>query len=352
MNDTFFHIVIQGEVLLSNLPGRLLGELETATAATQVLNCPVEHKLKRQKKLPIEDADSYIYLCSYNQELTKKSFALMFSAFQMLFEAFIGKIKMMKQEIREASKSDIHRLQHNINSYNAHIQDDLDSIISLEDTKMSEWGEVVKMAQKAVREDVRKTAVVILKTIKNISLVNAEMNVYDFLENPNGEIQLTNHQIHKIVKLSLQPFFLDFYESRIRLTINECRELVRIDYPSISVVLGHMWSNAIKYTANDTEIDIGFRISGQFVDVVISSFSTAIEEDEVGHIMEDGYSGKWSKAMNKSGNGIGLYYMKYLTELNGGAFSVVAGKPVTRLNGVPYANNQFIIRLIRQSEIG
>lgn len=347
MSDTLFHIVIHGEVVLSNLPKEYYGALESATPATQVIECPIRKTIKRQKKLPL-DSDSYIYLCSYDQQITKKTFSILFSSFQLLYEAFLQRIKEVKKNSLELSKADIHRLQHNINTYNARIQDDLDSIISLEDTKMSEWGEVVRMAEREVRRDVKKTAVIILKTIKNISLVNAEMNVYDFLENPDGEIQLTNHQIHKIVKLSLQPFFLDFIENRIRLKIHECREVVNIDYPSISVVLGHMWSNAIKYTARDTEIEIEFKVSDMYVDLMISSFSTAIEDDELEHIMEEGYSGKWSKAMNRSGNGIGMYYMKYLTELNGGSFSVIAGKPSVKFEGIPFANNKFIISLIRQ----
>ena len=347
MNDTLFHIVVHGEVILSNLPREYLGVLETATPATQVIVCPIRQIIKREKRLPL-DSDSYIYLCSYDQDITKKSFSLLFSAFQMLYGAFLQKIREVKKSSLELSKSDIHRLQHNINTYNARIQDDLNSVISLEDTKMNEWRDVVRTAEKEVRKDVKRTAVVILKTIKNISLVNAEMNVYDFMENPDGEIQLANHPIHKIVKLSLQPFFLDFIENKIRFEIHECRELVRIDYPSISVVLGHLWNNAVKYTARDTEIEISFDVSNYYVDVVISSFSTVIENDEKERIMEEGYSGKWSKAMNRSGNGIGLYYMKYLTELNGGKFSIIPGEPIARYDGIPYANNKFIISLIRQ----
>lgn len=347
MDDTYFHIVLNGEIIMSNLPLEYYGFLESATAATQVVMCPYRQSLRRQKKYPV-DTDGFLFLCSYNPDLNKKSFALLFSSFQMLYEGFLDKIKKIRKESIDSSKSDIHRLQHNINSYNARIQDDLDSIISLEDTKLSEWSEVVKMAQNAVRSDIKKAAVVLLKTMKNISLVNAEMNVYDFLENPGGEIQLTNHQIHKIVKLSLQPFFLDFIENRITLNIHECREVVRIDYPSISVVFGHLWSNAIKYTARDTEIEIDFKVSGRFVEVIVSSFSTVIEVDEVDKIMEEGYSGKWSRAMNKSGDGIGMYYIKYLTELNHGEFRVNAGASSTKYNGIPYARNQFIVSLIRQ----
>ena len=53
--------------------------------------------------------------------------------------------------------------------------------------------------------------------------------------------------------------------------------------------------------------------------------------------------------MNKSGDGIGMYYIKYLTELNHGEFHVKAGIPSTKYNGIPYASNQFIISLIRSN---
>ena len=53
------------------------------------------------------------------------------------------------------------------------------------------------------------------------------------------------------------------------------------------------------------------------------------------------------KAKNKSkdGHGIGMFYIKHLIEMNGGYFSINAGVNVTNINGIPYANNEFLLSL-------
>ena len=44
-------------------------------------------------------------------------------------------------------------------------------------------------------------------------------------------------------------------------------------------------------------------------------------------------------------NGIGMFYIKHLIEMNGGYFSINAGVNVTNINGIPYANNEFLLSL-------
>ena len=82
-------------------------------------------------------------------------------------------------------------------------------------------------------------------------------------------------------------------------------------------------------------------------DVVITSYSIAIETNEISKVLEEGYSGKWSKYLNKSGNGIGMFYIKYLTELNNGQFDIQAGESFNFVDGVPYTTNKFILRLCK-----
>lgn len=342
MKECYYHIVEDNKVVLSNLPTELLSEVDSCDAATQCIQCPVRSVLKRQKKLST-DGNGFVYFCSYDQSLNKKTFALYYDAIYSLYKSFASKIEQIDTKSRLSAKTDIHRLQHNVNSYNAKIQDDLDSIFSIQDTKMSEWPKVVQNVTKIVENNPKKAALVLLKTRKNISLVNAEMNVYDFLENPNGEIQFNEHQLHKVIMLSLQPFFLDFVENHITPKLGECRETVQIDYPSVSVIFGHLWSNAVKYTCGGTDIDISFSSDEEFVHVIIDSYSMVIEGDEVDKIMLEGYSGKWSRIANKSGNGIGMHYIKYLMELNLGEFSIVPGSSATRINNIPYAQNRFVL---------
>ena len=54
---------------------------------------------------------------------------------------------------------------------------------------------------------------------------------------------------------------------------------------------------------------------------------------------------KWAKMISKDGHGIGMFYIKHLIEMNGGYFSINAGVNVTNINGIPYANNEFLLSL-------
>lgn len=49
--------------------------------------------------------------------------------------------------------------------------------------------------------------------------------------------------------------------------------------------------------------------------------------------------------MGKDGHGIGMFYIKRLTELNEGIFSIKAGDEKIYFEGVPYAYNSFKIVL-------
>lgn len=351
MKDTFHHIVINDEPVLSNLPEELFPEFYDCTAETQFKECPIKHLPKRQKKLKLSNRNGFVYLCSYDLSFTKKLFAYYFDALYSMSDSFFVKIEHIRHRHKESAKNDIHRLQHNVNSYNAKIQDDIDSIVSLQDTKMSDWNNILHNTTKIIEANPRKAALVLLKIAKNISLVNSEMNVYDFMENPNSEIQFFNHSIHKVIKLSLQPFFLDFIENHITPKLGECHETVEIDYSSISVILGHIWSNAIKYTCGGTDININFLISQKFIDIEIDCISLYIEEDEIDKIFQEGYSGKWSHKADKSGNGIGMYYIKYLANLNNGEFNIYPGKSPIFVNNLPYVKNRFVLRLKRSKNI-
>ena len=69
------------------------------------------------------------------------------------------------------------------------------------------------------------------------------------------------------------------------------------------------------------------------------------ERDERDSLCEEGYSGKWAKQLNKAGNGIGLSFVKRLTELNNGTFTIEWGDEIScEEDGVPYAWNTFVLK--------
>ena len=123
---------------------------------------------------------------------------------------------------------------------------------------------------------------------------------------------------------------------------------LRVDYPTISVILGHLWNNAIKYVHPNSTLDINFHSNGKHLVTKIKMFSLKIENEEIEDIYQEGYSGKWAKMISKEGHGIGMFYIKRLTEMNGGYLNVQAGITVTKINGIPYAYNEFCLSLPRE----
>ena len=51
MTNSYFHIVEDNIVILSNLPKELLPEFDTCEAETKCLICPIKKTTKRQKRI-------------------------------------------------------------------------------------------------------------------------------------------------------------------------------------------------------------------------------------------------------------------------------------------------------------
>ena len=344
MNEMYFYIVYKGNTI-SNFPKDLIPTIpEHDTIISGICLCPDRNIEMRHRKLT--NQYGYIYLRSYDKNITNKIFGHYFEALSLLFGAFFNQL----QDTRQTYISDLHRLQHNVNTYNAKIKDDIDGFITIEDIRMNEWNTIVPFTENIIKENIRLAAITFLKVIKNISLVNAEMNVYELLDNPERTLDLYDHPIHKVVKLSLQPFFMEFIDNNIYLNIGSCYDKVYIDYSSISVIFGHIWSNAIKYCKKNSAIDISFETSIEYVIVRISMTSIKINKEDIPHIYEEGYSGYWAKIINKHGKGIGMYYINKLITMNKGIFQIIPGEEIKYYDNIPYTNNVMLISLPKTKE--
>lgn len=292
------------------------------------------------KELKEEDDKGYLYVCSDDQTITRKELDYYFDALKVLQVSYKTRI----DEIRKDSVNDFRRLKHNIAEYNANNKDEIEAFLSLgqaQDTLRKNVEEV----ENVVRNHSRKAAFTLLRTYTNTTLIKSELIVHELVKATNPQLEIYPHPIHKVAKLSYQPYFIEFIERRIRLNWSDCYDKVAIDYPSISVVLGHIWSNAIKYAQEDSEITVDFLTDEHSVETRVGMKSLYIEKDERERLTEEGYSGKWAKKLGKSGKGIGMSYIKKLTEMNGGTFSVECGDEKSYEGEIPYAWNTFILKL-------
>jgi sensor histidine kinase regulating citrate/malate metabolism len=73
--------------------------------------------------------------------------------------------------------------------------------------------------------------------------------------------------------------------------------------------------------------------------------SLYIEESECSKLFIEGFSGNEAKRTSKGGEGIGMWRIKQMLELNDFSIDVKAGKEIENLNGFKFSDNEFIIKL-------
>ena len=341
MKNCYYHIELKGRVLLSNMPKDLVAIAASASIGREVEICPIRKIKKRWKKEVIEGGT--IYMCSYDDSMTRKIFDHYFDALQMLQSSFNVRL----QEMVQANTTSLHRLQHNVNTYNAKIKDELEALVALEDVNEKDWKRIIDWVEKTVTLNTKQVAVTLLKIAKNVALVNAEMDVYDYLQNSKGSLEIYKHPIHKVVKLSLQPFFLDFLEKGITIEFGSCKDFVMIDFASVSVVFGHFWNNAVKYAVKGARIGIEYTTQREKVVMKVTMASLQITDEDYENLFVEGYSGQWAKIQASEGSGIGMYYIKRLMKLNKGDFTIDRGKSKFHIDSIPYSTNTFCFEFVK-----
>jgi len=136
---------------------------------------------------------------------------------------------------------------------------------------------------------------------------------------------------------------MDFSDKDVIVKVNEYDGRINIDYETMHVALYHIIENAAKYVRPKTNLFINFKENTHTLKVEFVMESLFIEELEKDRIYEEGYSGLNVKNIGKQGEGIGMYRILRLVKLNNAKFETIRGETVSRLHGIKFANNKFIL---------
>lgn len=336
---------LNDEVIFSNLPSNQNHIPAECEFECKLEMCPFEKKEKRHGKV-LHDG-GYIYLCSYDNEITHKIFKRYFDVLKPTFSALIS----FKDSLVSIEESKTKRLKHNINNYNAKIKDELEEIIPHESIYKKDWKETLEVIEQKIIMESQSTAFSLMRIIKYINLINAEMDAYELLNSPFEYLDLQEHSIHRVIGTTIRPFWLDFVQNKNPINMGMCYENVLIDYPTVSVVLGHIWDNAAKYIGVNSPLSITFTANLEYVIVEIAMQSIKVEQHECEKIFEENYSGQWADRSGKDGDGIGMYVSKKLIEMNKGIMEFICGIEAYRYNGIPYANNKIVLKFLKKQVI-
>jgi signal transduction histidine kinase len=97
---------------------------------------------------------------------------------------------------------------------------------------------------------------------------------------------------------------------------------IKIDQVLINRVLGNLIGNAIKYSGDNTQINLKTWDDDSWVYVEIADTGKGIAADDLEYIFDKFYRVKNDDSHKIKGSGLGLYLVKYFIELHEGTISV------------------------------
>lgn len=114
---------------------------------------------------------------------------------------------------------------------------------------------------------------------------------------------------------------------RQRLIFSPCQDplMVRADKLRMQQVFTNLISNALKYSNEDTEVEISSHLDGRTVQVSVKDNGSGIHPDDLGELFLPFHRSDEAVRSGATGVGMGLYVVDKLVQLHGGRVAVKSG---------------------------
>lgn len=271
--------------------------------------------------------------------------------FRTKLETILSSIEYVEKAIgthRDATNASTRRLIHNLTSLNAHVIQEIYSLVPQE-LLAGKTKNHVDVVREIILESPRDAALALLAIAKANTSMKTEFSVFKNLFNPQPYLQKKHHVVHKVLMNVLYLFFPDFTDKNVYVLVNESTLTAWFDYESIHVALYHLIDNSAKYTKPDSRLFVEILERDKNAVISFKMTSLKIAEYEIQTIFEEGFSGELAKKTGKSGNGIGTFIMKKMVDLNEGTLNInIHPETVESIMGIEYQANDFEIVIPRK----
>jgi len=174
---------------------------------TQITKCHLDQNGKRVgKKSGIHGT---VFLCTDRDIKSTRLFKNQLGA----FNSVLSDIVTMGDDLAERKAIHLRRLTHNLISYNAHILQDMYSIVS-QDNLVGNGREQVGALSKALKSNPNESAISMLRILKNTNLSKSEFSIFEKLYDSNPSLEIYAHKIHKVLVLVFNSFMYDFIQKK------------------------------------------------------------------------------------------------------------------------------------------
>jgi K+-sensing histidine kinase KdpD len=347
LKDFHCHITDdRGAVIYSNLSRDCLACAVRCTSQSEVTDsCGVSGKRRRGS---LAGPDGHVFLCTNDKDLlnSQRVFRRELSNYSVLCQ----RIASIREEISQQETSKARRLIHNLITLNAHSLQNLYSVIPQDDLatfSRSNFRSQRDLIRSKLIQEPDVAAQLFILTLKNQGAVKNELSVFKRLYDSRTKINRNSHSIHKVMLNVANYFFQDFTDKNIIVTMEDSAEKVSIDYESVQVALYHLFDNAAKYCAQNSQLNIEFARGGAVVCVLFHMRSYFVREEERNRVYDDDFSGAIPRETRTAGQGLGMGLIRELLRQNDAELDVQWGRALGNAdptNIEVYAYNTVIVR--------
>lgn len=253
-------------------------------------------------------------------------------------------IRIPIDEIKKEEQKKVNRLVHNLTSINAHNIQEIYDLVP-QDILSQNWMTQLKFIKEEILKDPDKAALMFLRIAKHNTHMKSEFSIYRKIErDESSQLEIRQHKLRNVLLNTLHTFFSDFTKRDVYVDVTDFYFQLRFDYETIQVALYHLLENISKYTFPKSKVIVTGYEDGDYVSLQFDMISAYVSPEEKDEIMKEGVSGKMALRMGTNGDGIGMWRINQMMEINGGKFEVNFGSIKTSRMGFDFADNFFKLK--------
>ena len=163
---------------------------------------------------------------------------------------------------------------------------------------------------------------IINKSVKTMDSLLEDIIVYNKIDQGKVEIALEEQDLEQFcINFTYEMQYLAKDKCHIDLSLNKgSNKTVRIDEKLLREALVNLFTNAIKYSDDNSTIDFNVRVNNGEVNFEVKDYGKGISEEDQRRIFEPFFRGK--NVGNTSGTGLGLAIVKNAVEIHGGRIEI------------------------------